>query len=112
MRTHCRAIIFLEPEPFPTLTPFDPSASLATEEGGELALSVGVTEYVIPFEVTKLNSDYDFIESDISNTEDLNPLVIGFTLTERTADGFKLQLDSTPDTVHFVYRWKVRVTAI
>jgi hypothetical protein len=112
MATRCTNIQLLDPCECDGFNISNPSGSLSTEEGGALSLSVGVTEYVVPFTVQKLNSDYDFIESDISNTVDEDPMVIGFTLTERTATGFKLQLDSAPDTGNSVFRWKVQVTSI
>lgn len=112
MTTHCQTIQLLEPDPFPDLEVTDPSADLATEEGGALALTIGVTEYTVLFGTTKLAADYDFIESDIENETDGDPLSIVPTMTNRTTTQFTLQLDSEPDTANYVFRWKVRLTEV
>ena len=111
--TRCRTIQIIEPNPSPPydVTDLDEN-SLAVEEGGALALTEGVTEYDIPFAVEKLSADYDFIEDDISNEEDLDPLSIAYNFTNRTATGFTLVLDSQPDSAHYLFRWRVKVREV
>lgn len=113
LSTRCRNIQLLEPDPSPSYDVTDETEnSLAVEEGGESALTEGVTEYNIPFTVEKLNPDYDFIEDDISNEEDVDPLSIGYNFTNRTATGFTLVLDSQPDSANYLFRWRAKVREI
>lgn len=109
MRTHCRTIQLLEPDPYPDLEVVDPSGALATEEGGAVILVIGVTQYAVLFTRAKLGADYDFIESDIANDVDGDPLIMGMTMTDRAVLGFTLILDSQPDTANYVFRWRVRL---
>lgn len=103
----CQSIQLLECYPAPVLTTGG-DVPLSIEEGGALALSVGVPQYTVVFAQAKLNALYDFIESDVTST-DPNPLLITPSMLERTDTGFTLQLDGLPDTANFIFNWRVRV---
>lgn len=113
IRTSCQNIQLLEPCPcFDAEVP-TPEDSLATSEGGEIALIEGTDEYIVLFSSAKLSADYDFVESDIANEVDtLDQLSIGFAIEDRTIDGFKLILDALPDTANYVFRFRVQVNEI
>lgn len=112
MSTACQTIQLLHPCECDDPTIIDPANSLATEEGNEFALQIGVTEYNVTFGTEKVSAEYDFVEDDISNDGDVDFLVIGYTLAERTAEGFTLTLDSEPDTNNYLFRWRVRVNTV
>lgn len=112
MSTYCRVVQLLEPDPDQDLEITDTGGALSIEEGGALALVVGQTEYAVPFAAAKVNPDYDFTERDISNEDDADPLVIDFTISDRTVDGFTLLLGSQPDTANYTFRWRVQVISI
>ena len=114
MTTRCRTIQLLEPEAPTNLEITDDDNSLAVEEGGALALTIGVTEYDVLFTQQKLSADYDFIERDIVNEEDgSDQLAIeADRMTNRTVNGFTLSLDAQPDTANYIWNWRVKVTAL
>ncbi len=109
MSIACRTIQLLEP--LPLGDPEIVTDTLSSDEAGVLALNAGVATYTVLFAVAKLSTNYEFIESDVSST-DVNPLAIVPTMTNRTTAGFTLQLDSLPDTEHYVFRWRAKLTSL
>lgn len=112
MSTYCRVVQLLESDPATALQVTDNGTSLAIEEGGALALTSGVSEYDILFAQTKASADYDFVESDVENEVDGDPLMIAPVMMERTTTGFHLALDANPDSSHYIFRWRVRINSV
>jgi len=75
-------------------------------------LPIGQLEVPILFSQAKLSPEYDIIEHDLTNELDTDPMQIDYNFTERTTTGFRLVLDSSPDTANFRFRWKVRVPTV
>lgn len=114
MITSCRNIQVLEPDPQPPYDVTDNTEnSLAVEEGGKLALTQGVTDYNVLFAVAKLSNTYEVIEADVSSA-DASPLSIvpSMPVPSRTVNGFALQLDTEPDSVNYIFSWRVKVTTL
>lgn len=113
MITSCRNIQVLEPDPQPPYDVTDNTEnSLAVEESGALALTVGQTVFAIVFAQAKLSAEYDFIQESIEYTGSGSAQVIGHTIASRIVDGFQVLLDQEPTTAEYVFRWRVRVNSL
>lgn len=91
-------------------SPLADDHSLPVEEGGQIHSVIGQTDYTVVFAAPKLR-EYDFIEADVTNIVDDDPLELGWTITERPLDGFTVRFDALPDTVNYLFNWKVRIIA-
>lgn len=112
MSTNCSVIQFLEPDPTETIFTGADDHSLPIEEGGVLNLMIGVISYAVAFQQDKLQDDYDFLEADVDNTVDADPLDLTWTITARNKSGFTVQFNALPDTSNYVFNWRVRVNSI
>lgn len=111
MATRCDVIQLLEPTTDTTLFTDANSHAPEIEEGGVVHLVLNVLTYNVSFLTAKLTNDYDFIESDITSV-DANPLSIEPTMTLRTTTGFRLLLDSAPDTDNYIFNFRVRINSL
>jgi hypothetical protein len=112
MPTNCTVIQFLEPDPQSIIYTGADDHSLPVEEGGVLNLSIGVQTYTITFVQAKLQDDYDFIEDDVNNTVDPDPLNLDWDLTARDRNGFTVVFNGLPDTSNYSWNWKVRIGSL
>lgn len=104
-------IQLLEPDATTPLLIDPESSAPSVQEGGILPLVAAQTVYNILFLASKLSTNYDFIESDVSST-DSNPLSILPIMTLRTVAGFRVILDAAPDTANYIFNWRVRVVSL
>lgn len=106
-----RNIQLLEPDNPAILSVSADDHSLSVEEGGKLTLQIGVAEYAINFAQAKLSADYDLIENDVVST-DADPLDLEGQLSNRTENGFTVTFDGLPDTINYLWNWKIRVASL
>jgi hypothetical protein len=85
-----------------------------TGTGGGASLS-GITQLVngqgyidVTFATAQANAYWKFVEQEIVNTDDPAPLNIWpGILTSKTATGFRLQLNGTPDSNNYFLHWAI-----
>lgn len=95
----------LEPQDVaPAGSPFE-----AYVESGSQQIGPGDQTIDVVFDTAKATAAYMFDQLIIRNTVDGTPFVGGYTVTDKTVDGFQLTLSFTPDTGNYYLDWKVRI---
>lgn len=84
------------------------SDPLAYLESGYTNLMIGTQVTAVVFTVTKA-AVYDFIELEIVNVTDANPVNFSFEVTAKSLTGFTVTLSGLPDTSNYYLQWTVQV---
>ena len=110
--TPCGCTQVLEPDPGTEFTVCDNAGAPAFTENGVAPIQIGANGLTVFFSTTKASINYSFIELDVENLVDPNPLQIDAELIERQLGFFRVALTGLPDTVNYQLRWNVYVRSI
>ena len=110
--TPCGCTQALEADPQTEFTICDNAGAPAFTENGITPIPQGAEAQTITFSVNKASIDYTFVELDVENLVDSNPLNIDAQIISRQLGSFRVSYTGTPDTTNYQLRWNMFVRNI
>lgn len=102
----------LEPSATQPFSPCNNQGNPAYTERGTTGIAKGAAFVQVTFATEKVSVDYEFIDLEVENLTDSNPLSIEATPVNKTTNGFKVALDTLPDTGNYTLHWNMYVATV